>query len=774
MRDSNNLLMNVYNPANQTRSELIDNYVVRVREFREIYRIINNDDMQHSPQHILIHGQRGSGKTTLLLRLFYEVKGDPRLNKWLIPIRFDEEQYNIRTVYKFWENIAIYLEDEIDNGFYGLLDTMRAAFNDNNYEQTCYKILKEKLIAEKRKLVVFADNFGDMLNKFQSDEVQRLYQVLANDNLLRIVGASSVPFWNATVDQSFLNLFKMIRLEELNHKETTNLLLKLGDYYQARSVKEIVRKEKGRVEALRRLTGGVPRTIVLLYEIFIDNESGDSFRDLEAILDRVTPLYKHRMDDLSPQQQDIVHAIAMSWDAVGVREIAYETRMESKAVSAQLKQLEMSRVVSKIKTNIKNHLYQLNERFFNVWYLMRYGRKKDRNRVLWLVRFLENWCSSEELIIRAESHLRALKQGRMYDKHALYMTEALSHTAIPEDLQYLMIRETRRFLTEKNQDLLEELSKSDRELYNAFAHHYAEKDYDKALKNLLDIRNKNDFVNGMLGFLYEIHLNDSIKAEQYYLKAIEMGNKSMLFNLANLYESDRKDYVNAERFYLMAAQNNNNQAFVKLGLLFEHKLNDYKKAIHYYNQGINAGNAESMNNLGLLYQNIYGDYEKSDKYYTMAAKNGNIEAVNNLAWLYFIRKERKTTALSLLNQVTDKDKELTNAYVWSMILLWNNKFDMAINKSQEFIDNEKVITNFSRGIQPYLMMLIAKKQYKYIYELFRKNKYNIRDKYKPIYYALMYFLQESKPDEYIRMGSEIKQTVEEIVEQIHQMQTDYA
>jgi TPR repeat protein len=754
--------------------ELIDNYVVRIGEFREIFRIIKQDHMENPPQHVLIQGQRGSGKTTLLLRLYYEVRDNPELMRWLIPIRFDEEQYNIRTAYKLWENIAVYLDDEIGNGFYGLYDEMRQFLDAKNYELSCFRILKKRLQAENKKLLVFIDNFGDMLNKFHKAELDHLYQVLAGENLIRIIGASSVPFWNKDLDELFLNILKVVRLDELDHKETTNLLIKLGDYYKTGSVKDIVRKERGRVEALRRLTGGVPRTIVLLYEIFVDNESGDSFRDLEAILDRVTPLYKHRMDDLSPQQQEIVHAIAMNWDAVGVREIAYETRMESKAVSAQLKLLEMSKIVSKIRTNIKNHFYQLNERFFNIWYLMRYGRKKDRNKVLWLVRFLENWCSEKELITRAENHLRALRQGDIYEKHALFMTEALSHTAIPEDLQYLMIRETRRLLTAKNKDLLQELSKSDRELYNAFAHNYAEKDYEQALKNLLRIRNKNDFVHGMLGFLYEIHLHDTNKAESYYQTAVKMGNKSMIYNLANLYETELQDYQKAEKYYLQAAQNGNEKAYVKMGLMFEKRLNDYKKAIHYYMSGVKHNSIDAMNHLGLMYQNIFRDYEKAKKYYNMAIKRGSTEGVNNLAWLYFIRKDGKATALSLLNRLNEKNMELSNSYVWSMILLWNNKFEKAIDKSREFIENERVITNFSRGIQPYLMMLIAKEQYEYTYNLFNNNKFNIRDKYKPIYYALMYFLRDTRPDEYIRMGSELKQTVDEIVDQIHQMQIDYA
>ena len=45
-------------------------------------------------------------------------------------------------------------------------------------------------------------------------------------------------------------------------------------------------------------------------------------------------------------------------------------------------------MVEKVETKTKNHLYRLEERFFNIWYLMRFGRKTHQ-RVLWLVRFFE-------------------------------------------------------------------------------------------------------------------------------------------------------------------------------------------------------------------------------------------------------------------------------------------------------------------------------------------------------------------------------------------------
>ena len=115
----------------------------------------------------------------------------------------------------------------------------------------------------------------------------------------------------------------------------------------------------------------------------------------------------------------------------------------------------------------------------------------------------------------------------------------------------------------------------------------------------------------------------------------------------------------------------------------------------------------------------------------------------------------------------------TNAYVCAMILLWNNHVDEAIIRSKEFIEDRDMISNFSMGIQPYLMLLIAKKQYQYTFELFERNEHNIKDKYKPIYYSLMYFMQSSHPDEFKRMGNELSQTVEEIIDQINQMRKDY-
>jgi hypothetical protein len=412
-----NLIANTYNPHNQTPRELIDGFVVRKKEFESLYNDIRTDRMEHPPQHAIIQGRRGSGKTTFLLRLYYEIKRDETINKWLVPLVFNEEQYNVRTLYKLWENIAVELESDYED-FSSLPDDMQAGIEAPDYENICFNLLTSALQKHKKKLLLLIDNFGSMLLKFDEQEQHRLREILMTSSDIKIIGASSVAL-ESTFDYSkpFFEFFKIVELSGLSKEETTTLLLALGEQYHKQEIKTIIEQKPGKIEALRRLTDGVPRTMILLFEIFVDDAAGDSFKDLEMVLDRVTPLYKHRMDELPAQQQELVDIIALQWDAVAVKEIAAKARMESKAVSAQLRMLEKNRIVIKKTTSTKNHLYQISERFFNIWYLMRYGRKKERHQVKWLARFLEEWCNRENSAVFAQYQIKVPNHASKVMEH---------------------------------------------------------------------------------------------------------------------------------------------------------------------------------------------------------------------------------------------------------------------------------------------------------------------------------------------------------------------
>ncbi|MCJ7688329.1 MAG: helix-turn-helix domain-containing protein [Clostridiaceae bacterium] len=389
----------LYNPNNLTEEELVDRFVVRVKEFQKIYKDIKNSDMKYPEQHYIIEAERGYGKTTLLKRLYFEIKKDSELNERLIPVILPEEQYNIRKLFKLWEVTAQQLEMESDE-FIGLYNEMVKYSKKEDYEDICFKILEKKLKEKNIKLILLIDNTFDILKKFKIYEQQKLREILLTSAEIRIIGASS-EFLEFTFDYNkpFYDFFKEIKLKGLSAEETLDFFKKLGQISNIKNINEVLKSNNGKIEALRRLTGGAPRVMLLLFNAFIGN-SGAAFKELEILIDRVTPIYKHTMDSLSPVQQEIVDVIALSWDAITTKEIADKIRMQSKEVSAHLNQLEKSGIIYKMPVNKKNYMYQIKERFFNIWYLMRFGGKKEKQKVQWLVAFLEIWCSREELTFK--------------------------------------------------------------------------------------------------------------------------------------------------------------------------------------------------------------------------------------------------------------------------------------------------------------------------------------------------------------------------------------
>jgi len=735
----------IYNPDNQSKNQLVDSFVVRLKVFKRLFSDIKEAKMTAPEQHHLIEGKRGMGKTTLLLRLSYEIENDEVLNTWLLPIVFNEEEYSIRRLFKLWERIAILLEDT-DDLFFGLHEDMDQSYDqyesEEEYEYAIFQLLNKTLEKHEKKLILFIDNFGDIFSKFNKQEVQRLRTVLQTNANFRIFGASSKVLESFYDNKHpFFEFFKVTRLRGLDKEETKDLLLKLGETYKQEQIKEIIQTQQGRIEALRRLTGGVIRTIVLLFEIFIDQKQGSAFSDLEAILDRVTPLYKHRMDDLPAQQQAIVEAIAFAWDAVNVSEISQKTRIASKTISAQLRQMEKNEIITKKLSNNKNHFYQIIERFFNIWYLMRHGRKGDKRKVLWLVRFLEEWCDEGELIERTNRHIASLKNGEYNVNGAYFLSEALASTkGLPTKEQDELIKITRQFLIDKNSEYVKHLSDSDLELLEKVFEYYENKNYRKAISVLHKMKVQDEYKTALCHY----ELNEIHQVEKLYLKAIEKGKVNAMYNLAILYQNEFKDFTKAEKFYLKAME---------------------------------KGHTSAMYNLGYLYEYGFKDFAKAEKFYILASDGGSESAMSKLAYLYYCQSTNKEKALELAQNSYELENNDASRLAYAKTLLWNNKTEVSKKIAKEFLYDKKFHSDYLEFFSDYLFLLLAKEQYTFLYEYFTSPKaeaLNIKDQLKPIWYALMYYMQDQYPNEYLRMGEELEETVKEIIEKVEQMREDYA
>ena len=113
---------------------------------------------------------------------------------------------------------------------------------------------------------------------------------------------------------------------------------------------------------------------------------------------------------------------------------------------------------------------------------MRLGKRRNRNRVLWLVKFFEICCSERDLVERTEKHIQAMREGRLYDKHAYFVSQALAGTSIDYRLQHDLQRETRRYLKAHKSSYANDVGPSHIEVLKEVIEDAKEEGYERGTK----------------------------------------------------------------------------------------------------------------------------------------------------------------------------------------------------------------------------------------------------------------------------------------------------
>jgi TPR repeat protein len=693
-----------YTPDEIDEQEFLAKFIIRNHDFDEIFEDIKQTDYSVPSQHCIIIGQRGQGKTTLLRKVMLEVQSDADLSSFLVPIKFSEEQYQIRSLSRLWEEVADYLQSIYEDDFANILDDMETHFEDADYDLHSFSYLEKAVKAKNKKLILLIDNIDELLGKLKEKEQRRLREILLTSATFKIIGGSTKMLeQHYDYGKPFFEFFKIIKLTGLNKQECLDFIASIGDEAQQKKIATIIRDTPERIETLRRLTGGVPRTLIMLFDVFID-DAGNAFDDLLKILDDATPLYKHRMDDLPDTLQDITHTISMNWDGIATKDIAKKTRLASKVVSAQLKQLESKYGIVESTSIGKNKIYKIEERFFNIWYLMRFGRKKDRQKVEWLVNFLTSWCSSTELELRASRFIRAVKKGEMKPSYVYHMCEALSYAGLDIEVEHEMKQGAKTYLSTIQSNYAEALSQSDRDILKQAIQLSTSNKKPQAIKVLVKSQKTSQYILAYLAHLYlqEKHFD---KAEECYLKAIENGDNNALFNLGNLYNEQKQ-------------------------------------------------------------------FGKAEEYYLKAIEKEVVSAANSLSWCYFKQGKNIEKALRLISEDYLHDQNYQNTHTFALMLLWAEDFSDSYEKFSLWLNYPNAEPD-EIDIFLYLNLLMAKKQLYKAKEILEMPEHQLKDKYKPIWYALMTLMQDEYPHEITKMGSELQESVDEVLQEIEELKNKY-
>jgi TPR repeat protein len=564
--------LSLYQNANNDNATVRRNFVVRVSEFELIMSDLRRKKTKDPLQHELLLGRRGSGKSTLLKRIQIEIEEDPTLNKNYIAINLAEEQAGIYRLSDLWfealKEIALQTNTSLN------LEAFSTFKDNQEYARYLYGEIHKILVEHQKKVVLLLDNLDRIVENFD-DDGHLLRETLLNYNDVQIIGGSTrmdEHFWQ--YDKPFYEFFRRHRLEGLTFEEIHQLLNQWSDLMGLTQLKDYALHNRGKIEALRILTDGLPRTLQFFIKIFLKNSTLTGFDHIKQTMDLASPLYQERLNNLTAPQRKIVLEMAFIWEACSTKQLVDVCRMEGKLISSFMKQLNGFGIVETLQTNTKNHLYRLSERFFNMWLIVTQGNPDQKRKARYLTIFLETWYDADEIRAMSMTHSENLRGKKMGYDQAVVLTKAISQS------KYIGVDDRDRLL-----DLTYQLNEGGvnygdlpeqyRIMIGRVIKFIEEHKYDEALNIVEEIENEEDG----LKFFWKAYCNNKLKneleAEIYYLKAIDKGNVAGLNNLGIIYHHQGR-YDDAKNKYLDGIEKGNIDAKYNISRLY-YKNNQNKK-----------------------------------------------------------------------------------------------------------------------------------------------------------------------------------------------------
>ncbi len=622
--------LNVYQSANSEPQSIKNNFIIRKHEFEMIVNSMLNKKENDPLQHELILGRRGSGKSTLLKRIEIEIGENKKLKTKYIAINLAEEQAGIYRLFDLWEQVIEELKNVLD--LHPDLKDFSAFENEKLYTKYLYEQIHLICSQQKKRVILLLDNFDRIIESLNED-AHLLRETLINYNDLQIIAGSTrmnEHFWQ--YDKPFYEFFRRHRLEALTKEEMCELLEHWSGALDLPELTAFIKNNPGKLENIRLLTDGLPRTIQFFIQIVLQKTETEVYGFIKKIMDNTTPLFQERLNSLTPPVRKTILEMAFIWEACSTKQLVEKLKMESKLVSANLKMLVDKGIVEKITTDKKMHLYRLAERFFNMWLVVTQGNPEQKRKAKFLTIFFENWYNKQELKDLVKKHIVDLHTKTTSWQKSIIYSKALSQSKyISTGERDRIIELTEQLYDKENKDILIQLPKKAKDILDVCKNLIEQKKYKEALKQINEIENEEDGNKFLaLGYLYD-EMTDTKEAEKYYKLGIEKTNKEASYNLALLYEDEGK-LKEAEKYYLLAIQNGFIQAKYNLALLYQQQ-EKLKEAEKYYLLASQNGDNNAMNNLGGLYKQ-QNKLEYAEKYCLMAIENGNKSAIFNLALLY--------------------------------------------------------------------------------------------------------------------------------------------
>jgi tetratricopeptide (TPR) repeat protein len=644
-----------YNPAFLSKDALVKSFVVRGKELGLIVQTIRHNTTE-SNQHILVMGPRGIGKTMLVLRVAEEIRRDKELSEKWYPLVFAEESYSVSTPGEFWLEAIFHLAHQTkENKWNETYDELSAEKNEEQLRERALAQLMDFADSQGKRILLIVENLNMLLgDQISSEDAWVLRKTLLSESRIMLLATATDQFrWERkgklndeieNLEKAFFELFQQYKLLPLNESECRILWT------------SITGKDSSdeRIRPLQILTGGNLRLLTIISTFASQMSLRELMKDLLNLVDENTEYFKSHLDSLPPVERKVYLALAELWDPSSSREVAKLARLEVSKTSALLLRLIERGAVVEVKGTGRSKLYQVAERMYNIYYLMRRPGAPSM-RVRALVKFMTHFYEPEDLVktaSRIAEEACGLEPELRGDHYLAY--EAIIENAtdkklrkkiietspknffgmpdVPTSLKLLIESQNKKQAKSANGDkkvqaLLEKviaLIQQPDKLNEA----------ETLCRKTIDIATQKAIPWGLLGCVLE-ELERYDEAESAYRRAIELEPKYVwaCAALGQLLHQKLGRYHEAESAYHKAVELDPKYAWAwaALGQLLHEELRRYDAAEKAYRQAVKVDPkyAWAWEGLGQLLHEELGRYDEAEKIYRKV-----IELDSKDAWVW--------------------------------------------------------------------------------------------------------------------------------------------
>jgi tetratricopeptide (TPR) repeat protein len=379
-----------YNPALLTDAELVETFVVRQVDLELVLETIRDNDGS-SNQHLVVVGARGMGKTTLVSRVALAVKHDAELASRWTPVLFGEESYDVGSVGGLWLKALERLAETVGGSRWReAFEAVRQERDEERLRDRALGRLLDYARDSQTRILLVVENLDMMLGEqIEPDDAWTLRHALQQHPEIMLL-ATAIDYAGVfgRRDLPLYGFAREHRLQPLSLGETRELW--------ARVAKE-QRSERAMIP-IHRLTGGNPRLVTIVASF----SDGRSFRqlmdELTALIDEHTSYFKATIEVLPATERRVYSTLADLWAPATSRQVAERCRMSVSKASALLSRLVARGMVEEVDNSARSKRFQLVERLYNVYHVLRNRGGEQRPRLKGLVEFMALFYESDDLV----------------------------------------------------------------------------------------------------------------------------------------------------------------------------------------------------------------------------------------------------------------------------------------------------------------------------------------------------------------------------------------